>query len=299
MASHSKRITLVHHSAAGWGSLSSREVIDRLERAGHAVRLVDAKGGYDAGLATSADVVIAAGGDGTLLGVARRLSGSSTPMMVLPVGTANNLARTIGTTADLAALLETLDAPLERALDLGIATGSWGERYFAESVGVGWFCDALGGGIDKRDKPIDRALVRLAELLGRYEPRAWSLTVDGEDASGAYAFVDVMNARMVGPNLCFAPEADPFDGWLDVVLAHAADRMRAHRYIEALRADPSTPSPGLDVRRAKHVRFALESAERIRVDGTLCPKKDAPGSHFADVRVLPAAVRLWSPRAER
>jgi diacylglycerol kinase (ATP) len=291
-----KRIVLVHSTGSGWGDLSDRAVVKALEREGRAVDAVDSKSIRDGDLTKKCDLVIAAGGDGTVLSVARRLAHSNVPMAVLPVGTANNLARTVGIASRVDDLLELLESPDERGLDLGVASGSWGERFFSESAGIGWFCDALGEAIDKHDKPIDRALARLSELLAQYKPRAWELTVDGKDLSGTYAFVDVMNARMLGPNLCFAPDADPFDGWFDVVLATQDDLARAQAYLEALRVDPATPPPTFDIRRAKHVHFSLGAAERIRVDGTTCPKKNAVGSYFADIRVLPAAVRWWLPR---
>jgi diacylglycerol kinase (ATP) len=295
VASDAKRITLVHNSGSGWGNLSDRAVIKALERAGHVVRPVEAKVCQTEDLKKGCDVVVAAGGDGTTLGVARRIVHSPTPMVILPVGTANNLATSLGLVADLDELVETLEAPEERALDLGIATGSWGERFFVESVGVGWFCDALDSGLDKRDKPIDRALGRLAPLIEHYDPRKWTMRIDGQDCSGVYTFVDVMNAKMIGPHLCFAPRADPFDGCFDVVLASADDRARVQRYVDALRKGPDVPPLELEVRRAKHVHFALRTTERIRVDGGLCPKKEEPGSHFADIHMVPAAVRLWLP----
>ncbi len=293
MSSDGKRVTFVHHREPGSVGPSAREIVDRLEHAGHSVRPLDPKTGHDSGLGRESDVVVAAGGDGTLLGVARRLAHGDTPMTVLPIGTANNLARSIGIGPDVDMLLDVLASPRERALDLGLATGSWGAFTFAESAGVGWFCDALDGLLDSTDKPLDRARGKLASFLERYEPRHWSVTIDGEDASGRYAFVDVMNARMIGPNLCLAPRADPFDGWLDVVLAAPDDRARVLRYVEGLRDDPRRAPPALDVRRAKHVRFALGGGERVRVDGATT----SGPSPFLDIRVLPGAVRLWLPQS--
>lgn len=275
--------------------MAQRQLKQALEETGHQVRTVEPDKGLGKNLSHHADVVIAAGGDGTVLGVARRLVHSKVPLVILPLGTANNLARSVGMPNDIDVLLALLEDPKERPLDIGVATGSWGERYFCESAGVGWFSEALQVEVTEEDKEPERALTVLRESLAAYSPRRWTVSIDGEDASGEYLSVDVMNAKFFGPNLKLGRKAEPFDGALDVVLVKPRELKRLTAYLSALERKPNAPPPPFETRKAKHVHVVLES-ERLRIDDAVRPKVGAQRSHFADLRLLEGAVRLWLPK---
>ncbi len=299
MKPHAKRVTLIHSARAGWGDLSQRALRQGLERGGYEVRTASPEHALSASLGKKCDAVIAAGGDGTVLRVARRLVHKNVPLIILPLGTANNLARSVGMDPSIECALSTLASPRERYLDIGLVTGSWGERYFCESAGVGWFSDALSGAVGPKDKK--NALAMLAKHLEKYEAKEWKVSIDGRDAPGKYVLVDVMNAKMLGPNLQLAPLADPFDGKLDVVLVTSKEKPKLMLYLEALQKDPASRPPRFRVIRAKHVNFELRGPlKHVRIDGTVRPKRGAIESHFAEVRLLPGAVRLWlAPQAAR
>lgn len=292
------RVTLVQNPDAGAGASVQRQFQRALEKAGHEVTPVDPDRGLGKSLGRRADVVIAAGGDGTVLSVARRLVRTELPLVILPLGTANNLARSVGMAPDVEGLLGVLEAPVERHLDIGVATGSWGERYFCESAGVGLFGDLLQRGVDRSQKAPERAVRVLGDLLERTKPRRFTLSIDGEDASGEFLMVEVMNARLLGPNVVLSPRSSPWDGALEVVLVRPKDKHRLASYLVALEANPEATPPRFETRKAKHVHFTLEH-ERLRVDDQVRPKQGAPASHFADLRLLPGAVRLWLPRRRR
>lgn len=287
----------MQNPAARAGMAAQRQLLHALESMGHEVRTVEPDKGLGKNLSQRADVVIAAGGDGTVLGVARRLVHSKVPLVILPLGTANNLARSVGMPNDLDVLLDVLDDPRERPLDIGVASGSWGERYFCESAGVGWFSDALQVEVTEDDKEPERAVSVLRDALGAYAPRQWTVTIDGKDASGEYLSVDVMNAKYFGPNLKLAGRAEPFDGELDVLLLKPRDAKRLGAYLLALEKRPHTPPPMFATRKAKHVHLVLEE-ERLRIDDAVRPKQGAQRSHFADLRLLQGAVRLWLPQRD-
>jgi diacylglycerol kinase family enzyme len=295
MGTGSKQVTLVQNPSAGGGTAKHSRIYDALVARGHKVREVNPDEELGKNLALKSDVVIAAGGDGTVLSVARRLVKTEVPLCIFPLGTANNLARSVGMPNDLDLLVDLLDDPHERDLDIGVATGSWGERYFCESAGVGWFSEALQVAVTEKDKAPERAISRLRELLSEYQARRWTVTLDGQDASGAYLSVDVMIARSFGPNLQLGENAEPFDGEFDVVMLKPKDLERLDAYLHALSDNPAATPPRFPTRKAKHVHVVLED-ERLRIDDAVRPKPDAPRSHFADLRLLEGAVRLWLPR---
>jgi len=292
------RVTVVHNTKAGCGFLSREELVGELVYAGHEVTEAnDLDQDLGHGLQQRCDVVIAAGGDGTILSVAKRLQHGHVPLIVLPLGTANNFARTLGMTRDMPRLLKLMEHRKVRVIDLGMVTGTWGSDYFIESAGVGWFCDALIEAVDDHDKTPERAQQVLIDYLANYRPRSWSVQIDDQDASGNYVLIDVMNAGMMGPNLHLGPTANPCDGAFDVVLVTAHEQPALLDYLHDLRKDQRPPPPELQVRRARHVRFEL-GGRAMRVDGNLRPRVGALRSEFADVRVLPGAVRVWLPEEE-
>jgi diacylglycerol kinase (ATP) len=98
-----------------------------LAKAGHhATYQSSNESDYKKALKKSADLVLAAGGDGTIGKVARRLIDSGVPLGVLPLGTANNLARNLGFIGPFEEITAHLEGGKRRAFDVGLARGPWG-----------------------------------------------------------------------------------------------------------------------------------------------------------------------------
>ena len=117
-----------------------------LKEAGHRTVYQSSKTkGLNEALKKRIDLVLVAGGDGTVAKVARRLvkSRSKIPMTVLPLGTANNVARTLGFDVSVEAVIAGLEKGKTTSFDVGIARGPWGKRYFFEGAGAGLFADYL------------------------------------------------------------------------------------------------------------------------------------------------------------
>ena len=85
-----------------------------------------------------------AGGDGTVGKVARRLIGSPTPIAILPLGTANNIANTLDVTGkSLKELIRSWETARCINFDAGVAKGPWGTESFVEGFGVGLFAETM------------------------------------------------------------------------------------------------------------------------------------------------------------
>ncbi|HSQ04008.1 MAG TPA: diacylglycerol kinase family protein, partial [Burkholderiales bacterium] len=136
------RVTLIHNAEAGNDERPAADELQELiTAAGHDVFYQSCRDeNWTAALARPADLVAIAGGDGTVGRVAKALVGRHVPFTALPLGTANNISRTLGLT-DLS--LEQLIAGWARGrrakFDIGIADGPWGLRYFIEGMGAGLF----------------------------------------------------------------------------------------------------------------------------------------------------------------
>src|SRR5512132_1717893 len=140
------KVTLIHNPEAGGDTQPSGDQIIRLiRRAGHKAKYFSSKGKkWKKALKKPCDIVAVAGGDGTVGKVARRLIDSRTPIGVLPMGTANNIANTIGVTGrKFEELIEAWNAAHCANFDAGVAKGPWGLRYFIEGFGVGLFAETM------------------------------------------------------------------------------------------------------------------------------------------------------------
>src|SRR6185369_13146207 len=135
-----QRLTLIHNPNAGDDRQPTvGQLHALLKEAGYKVRYQSAKeDGWEKALKRPADVVAIAGGDGTVTKVARRLIGRDVPIAVLPMGTANNISKTLGISdMPVTQLIRAWESAQRVTFDAGIACGPGGERYFIEGAGAG------------------------------------------------------------------------------------------------------------------------------------------------------------------
>ena len=105
-------------------------------------------------LQKSWDFVIVAGGDGTVGRLVRGLKDRSIPIAILPTGTANNIARSLGIVGDPQEILAGIAQAAVKSLDVGVAKGPWGKEIFLEAVGLGPMAEAISHSGPKPPKPI-------------------------------------------------------------------------------------------------------------------------------------------------
>jgi diacylglycerol kinase (ATP) len=290
------RITLIHNLGAGDDHPAPDEITAMLHRAGHEVRYQSADGAWEHALQWPADVVVAAGGDGTVGQVACSLLGRPPALAVLPLGTANNIAASLGLGDDLERIVAGWASARTGHMDVWRAVAGGEERLVVEAIGGGIMADlmARAGEVEAGDPPAaqetDRALRTLVSIVEAAEPAHWRVEVDGRDSSGEYLAVEALNIPFVGPNVRLSPAAVFDDGRLDVVLVRAADRERLARHLasqasgEASDAEPGAsgqrdpaapwqPAP----LRAAQLRLVPPTGVRIHLDDS----EWAPGQRAA------------------
>jgi diacylglycerol kinase (ATP) len=179
------------------------------ERAGHATDLARQA------VADGRQLVIVAGGDGTVNEVAHALSHSETVLGLMPLGSVMNVARTLWIPRDLELAARTIAEGKVLAMDMGRI----GERFFLEAAGVG--LDAgLFGYFERLESGgsrlgVLRAALRFLHQLG--SPRV-SVEYEGGRIQARAPMVSVANGPYVGAAYAIAPEARIDDGLLDVVV---------------------------------------------------------------------------------
>ena len=292
------RVTLVHNSRAGDQRHSAKRILKALAEAGYEAELANGgKKGLERAMKAPGDLVVVAGGDGSVHKIATALAGRGVPMAILPIGTANNIAKSLGVTGSVQDLIERWHYDKRRKLALGTVSAPFGTERFVESVGVGAFTELVARGHEEIGEntagltghEIDRALLLLQRIVAERQPSLRRLDIDGTDASGEYLLVEAMNTRMVGPNVPLAPDADSSDDRLDVVTATNAERKLLAEYLEARLAGGAAPPP-LTVRQGKQVKI-FASARELHVDDSPW-EPDEPEQDDLSPREQPAEVRI-------
>jgi diacylglycerol kinase family enzyme len=256
--------------AGGW-----QVDVQPTQRPGHAVELARtaAAAGYQ--------VVLAAGGDGTLGDVAHGLAGSATALAPLPVGTANSLARELllprPTLLDRNRLLQTavqlLNGRLQH-IDLGWVSQVGGEngRHWLLWVGVG-----ADGHLVEQIEPRPQWSKKLGKLgyalqaLGqvwRLPRQAMVVSIDGRSVSGRFLLVLLSNCRRyAGGELVMNRQAQLDDGTFDIWLLHGHGLARALRYLWRIRWQGEAKGEGVERLNGRCVTIHATPTAAIQTDG--------------------------------
>jgi diacylglycerol kinase (ATP) len=294
----------MHNPKAGDGKHGKTELVEALAKAGHhAIYQSTKKRRYEDALKEPTDLVLAAGGDGTVAKVARRLIESGFPLSVLPLGTANNLARSLGFSISPEEIIARLDAGKKRSFDIGLACGACGKRYFFESVGGGLLADYVRAAKGKgkkaeelsKEEEMKRHVLVLRRLLKNYPAWKWKIDIDSEDISDHYILWEAMNIRSVGPVLDPAPHAASDDGWFDFVCARETDRPLLIHHLNTRLAGKRSKFP-LPTRRFRHLRIVWKGST-LHFDDKLRPphKQKSKRPSEIEITVKPSALIVLQP----
>ncbi|HET7728082.1 MAG TPA: diacylglycerol kinase family protein [Candidatus Limnocylindrales bacterium] len=267
------QVTLIHNPKAGDELATPDELRSMLAEAGYRVRVASTEGAWESALQHPADLVVAAGGDGTARRVALALAGSGTPFAVLPFGTANNIGKTLGVVGDAREIIAGWRDAEPRLLDLGVARVGEREERFVESAGAGLFADLIRTGAELVEDALlfvgretDRALHLFATIAAAEPARDWRIEVDGRDHSGRFVAVEALNVRFGGPNIPLALDARPDDGLLDLVLVDEADRDRLVGYAQGRLETAAATLDPLPIVRGRAIRIDAPAGVRLHVD---------------------------------
>lgn len=238
-------------------------------------------------VATGAEIVFVAGGDGTILSAVSALVGTDTAMAVLPAGTGNLLAANLGLSTDVAAGLEVaLEGGLRR-LDVGEVDG----QHFTVMAGMGFDARML-------DATSDTAKARfgwpayIAGALRHVTDRRMNVTVridGGKPIRRKAQTVLVANVGRLQGGVRLLTEARPDDGLLDVAIL--TPRLLRHWLAlgwAVVRRKERVPS--MEVFRGSRVEIASDRAQPRQLDGDLIE-----AGRLLDVQVQPKALWMCVP----
>jgi YegS/Rv2252/BmrU family lipid kinase len=248
------------------------------------------RGVVDQGL----DVVIAAGGDGTVSAVVDGLVSSGVPLGILPAGTTNVVAQELGVPSGLDRACQLIAGEhIIRAID----ALQMEDQFFVLSIGLGLDAQAMESTTQEQKRRFGKLayIWVILKLIFGIQPHAFTIIADGRQRRVKAADILMTNVSTLTRPFRWGPHIAPDDGQIDIVI------MRARNMIDVLGVIYDILVPGRP-RRNRNLRFwsaqssIIVIAERplpAQGDGDLLGKKQS-----AEVQIWPGSVQVIAPVTE-
>ena len=298
-----KRVVVAINPSASFGATRAvgPAVVQTLRAMGHEVTSLT-EPDYEslvttarAAVRSKPDAFVVVGGDGMVNLGANLLAETKVPLGIVPSGTGNDMARSLGlpydnTEAAVQALGEALQHPA-RVIDAGRIRYTDDDGAPAER----WFACALSAGFDatvneranlmRRPKGPSRYLIALAVELARLKPYHYELTLDGREIVVDANMVSIGNGVSLGGGMKITPDARLDDGLLDVMIVRPLSRLNFVRIFPSVFKGTHLRHPQVSIERARRVRIAGEGII-VYADG------ERIGGAPVDVELVPGALRV-------
>ncbi len=239
-----------------------------------------------------ADLILVAGGDGTINEVVNGMAYSDVPLGVLPAGTANVLACELGIGKTMERAAEALaDTVLERVALGSIANGSEdSKRYFLLMAGAGLDADI----VYHLNARLKQAFGKVAYWIGGFSKvgrRFPEFTVEANGCEFRASFALLSRVRNYGGDLEIAPTISLLDDEFEMVLFEGESSLGFLKYMLAVVAHQQQKMQGITILRTRQAEFSSAPGEKIhlQVDGEYI------GIAPARVEIVPNALTLLVP----
>lgn len=289
------RAAVVINAGAGMGTAEDlRKTIDTaLADAGTAATFRISRTGLDlrdlahAALTERPEVVVAAGGDGTVNAVASVIAGTDVALGVLPLGTLNHFARDVNIPRGLPQALQVLVDGQETRVDVGDVNG----RVFVNNSSLGFYprLVRIREGHRRMGKRKSRAMIQsIVSVLRRYPLLRVRISVDGQEFHGATPFVFVTNNEYDMEGLHLGARRSLCSGLLNAYVMHPIGRLGLLRLSVSTLLGRLRRERGYDTFRTRELWIEAEHRHpSVALDGEVAQLKSP--LHY---RSRPGALRV-------
>lgn len=252
------------------------------ERPGHATEL--ARRAAESG----AEVVAAMGGDGTVREVAAGLFGTETTLAIIPTGSGDDFARSLGVPRTIAEAVALFGTGVVSSCDVGEDAAG----LFTCLSGVGFAAEVAYEAVRSRVfRGSAGYFMGVFKAMVRLRPFSMRLHLDDGPREIDAVFVLVQNTPYCGGGQLMAPDAKLDDGLFDIVVVRPIGRIELARTLPKVYSGKHVEHPAVEVIRSSVVRIETDAPLRKLLDG------DVMGSEPLDSRVLPGALRVLTPQS--
>ena len=269
--------------AAAAAAVSLQPEIILTEKPGQAIVLAETA------VAEGCDVVVAAGGDGTLSEVANGLlraagDGPTAPFGVLPIGTANDFSDMVGLPRDLQAAAQIIGAGRTRQIDMGRINN----HFFINNCAVAM--EPMITLENIRMKRLSGELRYVIALLrGLVKLKAWQMQIrwDNGGYEGPAYLLSVCNGPRTG-GFYMAPDAAVDDGLFDFVFAPQVPKLTVLRILVKLFRKTHIYHPQVVYGRTRQITIASQPGTPVHADGEII----AEAATHIEYGILPGKLTL-------
>lgn len=233
------------------------------------------------------DAVCAVGGDGTVNEVINGLGEDGPAFGIIPLGTGNDLARTMGIPLAPLESVALLNQGSVRKIDLGRNT----DRLFSIIAGLGFPAEVMQRtnsyrGMFRGSMAIAYNVIKTISLL---KPVPMELDLDGNRFSRMASGLFILNTRFTGGGLMVAPDADPEDGLLDVVIMNNLSKGGLLGLLPRVYKGGHRNHPQVEFFRAREISITTASPYPKMFDGSIY------GTSPLQVEVIPRKFKIICP----
>lgn len=269
------------------------EVLQRLERGGLETSTHATTGEGDATLAAADavergfDVIIAAGGDGTLYEVINGMAEKPNrpPLGIIPLGTTNDFARAMAIPKNWESACDIITRGYERVIDLGKAN----QRYFINIAGGGSLTELTYEVPSKLKTMLGQLAYYMKglEKLPRLRPIELYIRADGREMHEEVMIFLISNTNSVAGFEKLLPDASIDDGLLDVIIVKKCNLVELIRVVTLALRGEHLNDPNLIHFQTKHIQVTSPDYTQLNLDG------EFGGTLPGTFSVLPSHLRIF------
>lgn len=238
-----------------------------------------------------ADIIIAAGGDGTLHAIANGLINTKSTLGIIPMGTMNNIAHSLSIPEDIEKACDVIANGATSRIDVGTIN----DHIFLEVAGVGLEAALFPAAEEFKSRGILsslRGIVQGLRTLFTFEKTEFAITFDKKKRRHVNAIqISVCNSPYYGARLQFAPNALMDDGLLDVLIYRRFSKFQYIRHALSISQGRRDLAPKISRRKIKSIHIAAEHPVEIHADG------EQKGYTPATISVQPGALQVRVPKS--
>ncbi len=237
-------------------------------------------------------VVIALGGDDTVEAIIRGMTGSKTKLGIIPAGTANNLAISMGIPADPKEACALIASGKSRKLDMGMIQVKKGKKFpFFEMASVGILSALYPDAEDIRKGKLSKIGHAVKTFLTHETKPKVSMQMDGDSNIAVETMlVTISNVPLIGMNFLVAPAARMDDGLMDISVYPDFSKTELTAYFGKVINRGETKDGSIQRYRTSKLKIKSSPKLVVMADGTML------GKGTVRIKVLPGALRVIAPK---
>jgi YegS/Rv2252/BmrU family lipid kinase len=209
------------------------------------------------------EIVVAVGGDGTVNETAAGLVDTATALAIVPAGSGNGLARHLKIPINIKRAIDIINHEKIKKID----TATINDQLFVNVAGVGFDASVAKKFADAGKRGFSTYLRITTNSYKNYEPKQYSLIVDGKVIKRRALLISFANSSQFGNNTSIDPSASVSDGYIDVCIVGKMPYWKAVLLAPLLFLKKFDQTKYIEIIRAKEVILKRKKGKSIHLDG--------------------------------